>query len=235
VRIVAETLKQPLGIVSVNIGEWIENGWKEWDYIIPARNFFFGCIAADILSRSTRESCKIVMAAHEEEIKDENTDKSKRFFETCTTLFTQHHSKEITIMTPFESITKTQLLAVWLRSWNSKYSVSPYITTTCYYGNNCGRCKSCYKRAIALVSAGWNEDPDMKEDIFADAQDWIYSDFLQRFETFPLKRRLEYLIAFERRLPNLKGATKTLVQPLLNKYRDQIDSYAISLNKISSL
>jgi 7-cyano-7-deazaguanine synthase in queuosine biosynthesis len=204
VKEVSERIKQVLAVVCIDLAEYIEQGWKEWDYIIPARNFIFVSIAASVLGHSSAKVGCVFLAAHEEEIEESNTDKSVRFFRICSNLFSDYHQRDICVTTPFASVTKTDIISYWNRYWIDRYGISPHATITCYYGNNCGRCKACYKRNIALVAAGTTCDPDLKADVFLDEVGFIRDDFLRRIEHFPYKRKYEYLLALTRmkaRLP----------------------------------
>jgi 7-cyano-7-deazaguanine synthase in queuosine biosynthesis len=203
VKNISKKIKYPVSIVKINLGGYIEEGWKDWDYIIPARNFMFVCLAASFLSSSKKKKVKIYLSAHEEEIKKENTDKSREFFKGCNYLFSKFYNKGFKVGTPFEKYSKSEISAYWKNKWMNKYNISPYETTTCYYGNTCGRCKACLKRSISLLVGGFELDPDIKENPFEDKDGFISKDFFKRFNKFPLKRKIELIIALDKSLASL--------------------------------
>jgi 7-cyano-7-deazaguanine synthase in queuosine biosynthesis len=192
---VSKKIGKKVAILRINLKKYIEAGWKDWDFIIPARNFIFVSVAAAILGNSKKKEGHIFMSAHKEEIKSSNTDKSLRFFRTCTELFSEYYNKKIIVTTPFYDVTKVGLLSYWRRNWLAKFKITPYETTTCYYGDNCGKCNACYKRNLALVAAGFRPDPDLKKDIFLDEENIIRGSFIKRINTFPKERKYEYIIA----------------------------------------
>jgi len=198
IKEISKKIRRSVSVIRVDLKEFIEEGWKEWDYIIPARNFMFVAFAASFLSNSTKDKTVIYLSAHEEEIKHTNTDKSEFFFETCTNMFSDFYNKKITIDTPFKKESKTEILARWKNFWLDKYNISPYDTVTCYYGNNCGDCKACLKRTIALLASGWKPDPDLKINPMKDRNGFLEKDILLRFGDFSEKRKIETLIAIEK-------------------------------------
>ncbi len=232
VKQISKKIKYPLSIIRLNLKEYINQGWREWDYIIPARNFIFLCLAASFLSNSRKDNLKIYLSAHEEEIKRANTDKSRQFFNGCKQLFSEFYKKNFIIGTPFEKYSKTEIAAYWKKSWLNKYSISPYDTISCYYGTNCGRCKSCLKRNIALLSGGFKIDPDLKENPFEDKDKFISNDLLVRFNKFPLKRKLELLMALEEMQDKLPIKLKNNMLLLKRKYLKRINSYKKHLYEI---
>jgi 7-cyano-7-deazaguanine synthase in queuosine biosynthesis len=218
---VSNKLGKKVAIVKINLKKYIDDGWKDWDYIIPARNFIFVSMAAAILGNSTcKEGC-IFMSAHKEEIKDSNTDKSKRFFNKCTEIFSKYYDKKIIVATPFYNATKVEILNYWKRNWINKFRITPYETITCYYGNNCGDCNACYKRNLALVAAGFKPDSDLKKNIFLDSQKIILNDFLKRIKTFSKERKYEYIIALL--------LMKDQLSEELKKYVSKLSSQEIAL------
>ena len=198
IKSIAERIGYPVSIIRVGLGKFIDKGWKDWDYIIPARNFMFAAFAASFLSRSTKQECTIFLSAHEEEIKHSNTDKSNYFFNKCTQLFSEYYNKTIVLSTPFGKYSKAEIAAHWRNNWKVKYGILPYDTVTCYFGNNCGRCKACLKRTIALLAAGWNADPDLKLNPMADKDGFLANDMLLRMSTFSRKRKMELLTAIRK-------------------------------------
>ncbi|MBU2639131.1 MAG: 7-cyano-7-deazaguanine synthase [Nanoarchaeota archaeon] len=225
VKKTSKWINYPVSLVRLDLKDYINEGWKEWDYIIPARNFMFVCMAASFLSNSKKKDLKVFLSAHEEEIKETNTDKSKRFFNSCSELFTKFYETNITVETPFEKYSKAEIASYWNKKWIKKYKISPYYTITCYYGTNCGRCKACLKRNIALLVGGFNMDSDLKENPFEDKDNFIYEDLLNRFDEFSLKRKLELLIALDIMKEDLPIKTREEFSLLKDKYSKDIEPY----------
>lgn len=232
VKEISKKIKYPVSIIRVNLGKYIEEGWKEWDYIIPARNFMFISMAAAFLSSSKKKKLKIYLSAHEEEIKKENTDKSEEFFRGCNYLFSKFYNKMFNIGTPFREYSKSEIAFYWKKEWIKKYGISPYQTTTCYYGNNCGLCKACLKRSISLLVGGFELDPDLKENPFRDKKGFISEDFLIRFEKFPLKRRMDLIIALGRQEKNIPKNLRKKYLYYKEHYKNKLSEYQKSLSNL---
>jgi len=184
----------------VDIAKEVINGWKQWEYIVPARNFMiasFGAMVLDYL----KSNGKIILAATEEEIRHINPgpDKSKRFYKFCTKFYSREYGKNIQLWTPFKHCTKTEILSIWKNKWLKKYKISPYETSTCYRGIECGECNSCFKRSLAFLAAGFDLDKNMKINPFNANKDKTMN-YLNRISsknsTFTDKRRIDTLVAY---------------------------------------
>jgi len=230
IKKVSKKIGYPVSTIRVDLKAYIEEGWTEWDYIIPARNFMFVAFAASFLSYSTKNKARILLSAHEEEIKHSNTDKSEHFFEMCTKVFTQYYNKKIIVGTPFRHSSKTQIAAYWKRVLVKKFKLTPYDTVTCYYGNNCGKCKSCLKRTMALLAAGWNIDPDLKLNPMKDDQKFLEKDILPRLSTFDKKRQLETLLAIRNSWNDVPMEVRAVYNKVSKK--EELDNYDSSLKKV---
>ena len=154
-------------VARINIKKEVLMGWKEWNYIVPARNFLISSLGALVL-KEIASSGKIVLATTQEEINHPNAtpDKSKRFYAFCSELYSKEYGTGIQLITPFSNVTKSELLSVWRRKWLKKYNFSPYETSTCYKGIECGECNSCFKRSISLLAGGFGLDRTIKVNPF---------------------------------------------------------------------
>jgi 7-cyano-7-deazaguanine synthase in queuosine biosynthesis len=195
IKNISKLINFPVSTIKLNLKDYINLGWKEWDYIIPARNFMFVAFAASFLSKSQKLKTRVYLSAHEEEIKYSNTDKSIHFFKKCTNLFSDYYKKEIIVETPFMNSSKAEIASYWKNKWIKKYNISPYDTISCYYGNNCGECKACLKRTIAFLAAGLHSDPNIKINPMKDSKEFLAKDILLRFNQFSKKRKMEILTA----------------------------------------
>lgn len=193
---------EPL-VVEMNIQKQILNGWKDWDYIIPGRNFLFVCFANVILKRSVRNKNFIYLCAHKDEMKHHrNTDKSRYFFAKASNFFSLDSGKNIVVGTPFANISKTEILSYWKKHWLKKYKISPHDTTTCYYERGCGRCEVCLKRTVSLLAAGFDIDPFIKIHPMKDPSGFIINKWIPQIksEKFTRIKKLDFLIAVEESL-----------------------------------
>ncbi len=198
IKSISRRIRYPVSIIKIDLKKYIDKGWKEWDYIIPARNFIFAALAASFLSRSLKPNTIVYISAHKEEIKHSNTDKSMHFFNTCTSLFSDYYKKKIVIGTSFRKYSKTEIAAHWKNHWIEKYGILPYDTITCYYGNYCGKCKACLKRTISFLAAGWAPDPNIQVHPMSDPNDFLITDILLRLNRFSKNRKMETLIAIRK-------------------------------------
>lgn len=127
---------------------------------IPYRNLLFIILAS-------KYSNNIVLS----QIAEWAPDKNRRFFnhtekllkEAMTGAF-QNVNQKVKIYTPFSDLTKTKLVAEYLRVFGpidglekSKKILTDY-TYSCYSGDEipCGKCNACISRHIALVNNGIN-------------------------------------------------------------------------------
>lgn len=190
-------------IVKIDIHKEILSGWKDWDYIIPARNFLFVCFANAILKHSDKKKGFIYLCAHKDEMKHwRNTDKSKYFFSKASNFFSLENNKEMMVTTPFANISKTEILSYWRKHWVKKYKISPHDTTTCYYDRGCGKCEVCLKRTISLLAAGFDKDPFIKIHPMKDPSGFIVNKYIPQIKSskFTRIKKLDFLIALEKSL-----------------------------------
>jgi len=190
-------------IVKMDINQYILKGWKDWNYIIPARNFLFVSFAGTLLNYSKGKKGFIYLCAHKDEMKHwRNTDKSKSFFSKASNFFSTENNKKITITTPFANISKTEILSYWRKYWIKKYKISPHETTTCYYERGCGKCEACLKRTISLLAAGYNIDPFIRINPMTDPSGFIIDKWIPQIKLrkFSRIKKLDFLIALEKSL-----------------------------------
>lgn len=222
VKKICKLLKLHPAIIKVDLKKYIEKGWSRWKTgIIPARNYLFASTAAEILSHSAKDGGFVYLCAHKEEITLTNTDKSHKFFKTCSELFSTAYCRKIQVTTPFYKITKPEIISYWYRVWRKKYSISPELTISCYFGNNCGNCKACVNRAVAFSCAG----VPIKNFIanpFQDMKSIIDNGYINRFETLKLERKLDFLYAMQMNKDSLLGNFKKFLNVNYRKYKNRI-------------
>jgi 7-cyano-7-deazaguanine synthase in queuosine biosynthesis len=199
-RVLARLKISPL-VVRMDMREHILKGWKDWDYIIPGRNFLFVSFANAILKYSTKRKNFIYLCAHKDEMKHRrNTDKSKYFFAKSSNLFSLDDGKEVIVTTPFVNVSKTEILSYWKKHWIKQYKISPHDTTTCYYGRGCGKCEVCLKRTISLLASGFGVDPFIEVHPLKDPSGFIINKWIPQIKAgnFTRIKKLDFLIAIEK-------------------------------------
>ncbi len=201
VKKVSTKLKIDSLVVKMDINKYILKGWKDWNYIIPGRNFLFISFANSILKHSIKGKVYIYLCAHKDEMKHRrNTDKSKYFFAKASNLFSLDSSKEMIVATPFANVSKTEILSYWRKYWVKKYKISPHDTTTCYYGRGCGKCEVCLKRTVSLLASGFNVDPFIKIHPMKDLSRFMVRKWIPEIKLgkFTRIKKLDFLIAVEK-------------------------------------
>lgn len=219
VKKIAERFNKNLLVIKLGLKNYIEEGWKSWDYIVPGRNFMFAVLGAALLAHSEHHENRILMGVTEEEINNPNpgSDKSSHFFQYCSELFSKFYKKDIKLITPFDSISKTELVAYWNNVWQDKYGIDLHETTSCYYGSNCGTCNACFKRSVAFMAAGIGLDGDIKQNPFQ-ADETMTNNYIKRCfgdfgekKKFSKKRAIETLLAYKKAIDHLPEEVRKII------------------------
>ena len=205
--------------VSIDLEKQILNGWKDWDFIVPARNFIFAAISNSIFKYSNNTKGVIFLCAVKEEMKKwKNRDKSKYFFNISSQLFSKDSGKNIKLCSPFEKYSKAEVLYWWKHHWEKKYGISPHNTSTCYYDSAgaCGKCRACFRRAVALLAAGYEVDDNFQVHPLTDTINFIKDIWLPEIAAGKISRtgRLDFYIAMEK--------CKDILPPHLLKHYDNL-------------
>lgn len=235
VKTILKKLKiEPL-IVRVNMDKYMDHDWKRWKMgIIPARNYLFASIAGSILSHSNRHMLKIWICAHKEEINVINTDKSHRFFKSTTEILSNAYRKKVLVSTPFKLITKPEIVSYWHKKWERKYGLYVKDTTSCYFGNNCGVCKACVNRAIALTCAGVKIE-NFQVNPFVDQKKLIQEAYVDRFNSLKKERQVDFLYSMNVHRNILPSNLTTFLDMNYQKYKDSIDERIDKIRKINNI
>ena len=190
-------------VIDIDLSKFISKGWKDWDFIVPGRNFLFLSFANSLLQDSKRQEGHIYLCAHKDEMGyKKNRDKSEHFFNMSSLFFSQNSAKKIIVETPFANYSKSEVLSLWNKKWEKKFGISPHETTTCYYENGCGKCEACLKRTIYLLAAGYSIDPKIKVNPMTDPSGLIIDKWIPRIIRGKISRtnKLDFLIAIEQSL-----------------------------------
>lgn len=202
---ILKKLKLKPFVVRLNLNHYILGGWKEWNFIIPGRNFLFVSLANSLLRLSSASRKYIFLCAHKDEMMySKNRDKSHYFFNKSSHFFSIGAGQKIVVASPFAQYSKAEVLSYWRRHWEKKYRVSPIDTSTCYYGHHCGRCAACLKRSIQLLAAGYPAQKVLDYP-FSDKPGLIKKQWLPKIKQGQMSRnnKLDFIIALEK---NLAGA-----------------------------
>lgn len=221
-RKLAKEFNRKLIIIRLNLYTYVKRGWKEWNYIVPGRNFMFATLGAAILARSKHRINRIIMGVTKEEYyhSDPCVDKSPRFFNYSSKLFSKFYNKNIQVITPLKSVSKAELAVHWKNYWFKKYSVDPHKTVSCYFGKNCGVCNSCFKRSVSFLAAGIGLDKNIKKNPFKGNETFVKS-YIERIfgrvghkTKFSKKRAIETLIAYKKMFKFLPSEAKKIINNL---------------------
>jgi 7-cyano-7-deazaguanine synthase in queuosine biosynthesis len=230
----AAKLGLPVAVEDVDLSNYIDTGWSQWSYIVPARNFMLTTLGAAFAHRRGVGEASLHLVAHEEEIKPTNTDKSERFFSEVSQALSDYYGREFRVTTPFTKLTKTEVLAFWKRRWENQYGVSPLETTSCYVEHGCGHCNACVKRAVALSAAGYDVDGLTEQNPF-DNQERLFQGFVDRFGSFPMKRQMELLLAIENNLTRVTHHVRVFYDNIGAQLRSSASDYRRHLQEVCLL
>lgn len=119
------------------------------DYIIPNRNLY-------LITRATHYGETIYVGT----VKGDRTlDKSLEFFKKCEDMFDylfqdQHWCEErrFSIGAPYKIYTKSELVKIYIEKGGKAEHL--LVSKSCYEGTNCGCCKPCVRKFIALEYNG---------------------------------------------------------------------------------
>lgn len=195
-------------IIKLDLNSFILEGWKDWNFIVPGRNFLFLSIANSILQRSNKSKKNIYLCAHKDEMGyKKNRDKSKFFFKASSNFFSDSGKNEIEVLTPFEKYSKSEVLSFWKRDWEKKFNITPYDTTTCYFESGCGKCEACLKRSIYLLASGYKIDPKIKVNPMRDPAKLMVNKWIPGIKSGKISRsnKLDFLIAVEKNIAVVPG------------------------------
>lgn len=123
------------------------------NYVIPARNMIFASIMGSLAD------CVWISG-----MKFENHalmyDKNEHFFQLASLMLTQSTGKSTVVESPFLNMTKTDTIAWALANGITKEDLAK--TTSCYHPtkHRCGECSLCFKRNIAMLANGIEEEYD---------------------------------------------------------------------------
>jgi len=233
-KILGKLKIEPL-IVKIDIDKYIDHEWKRWKLgIIPARNYLFAAIAGSVLAKSKSKNPQIWVCAHKEEINPTHTDKSNRFFRSCSKILSDNYRKNISVTTPFKDLTKPEIVSYWHKYWEKKYNISVNETVSCYFGNNCGVCKACINRAVVFVCAGIKIE-NFQTNPFLDKRKLILNSYIVSFNSLHTERKLDFLYALNKQKNILPKKLKKFLDLNYKKYENKIIKRIDSIRKVDKI
>jgi len=122
--------------------------WEEDDANIPMRNAFFFMIASHYAD-------KICLVVQKGEMSI--PDRSPKFFSSFGAWLSWMRDKPIKIFTPFDEMTKTQMVRWYLEQG---LNVADLLRTRSCFGDTtspCGACAACFRRWVAFKNNGFSE------------------------------------------------------------------------------
>lgn len=225
-----------LQTVRVDLGSYVRRGWKDWDFIVPGRNFLFAAIAQSMLDLQARLGRVYLCANRDERQKNKNKDKSAYFMKTASDFFSAGAGRRISVDTPFANYSKSEIVSYWRRTWQPKFGVSPLETTTCYYADGCGVCSACFCRAIFLSAGGYDKDPKFDFGPLVKRTRFFKQDFFPKLQhgKLPPHKLLDYILAVEPYITKVPhevrefcGSLPALLKRKLHARRVEIDRACI--------
>lgn len=210
-------------VIKLDLNSFISEGSKDWNFIIPGRNFLFLSIANSLLKLSNKKAGKIYLCAHKDEMKHKvNKDKSRYFFSTAARFFSLESSRKIKTLSPLSNFSKAEIIYYWKKNWEKKFGISPHDTTSCYYKSSCGRCGACLHRAILLLATGYKIDSKMEVNPMEDPGKLIINDWMPRIKSKDISgnKKLDFLIAVSKCI--------NIVPRAIRKYYEQLPKKTIN-------
>ena len=123
--------------------------FEEEDANLPGRNMYLAMIAANM----GYSEIHIITQMYETSIPD----RSKDFFESASRILSSLYHRDICIKTPFWDMSKSEIVKYLMRQGFEK---EIFLSWACYSpanGEPCAQCSACFRRFIALYSAGLYE------------------------------------------------------------------------------
>jgi len=227
---------QKLGIsplrCDVNLEEYVKKGWSAWKLgIIPARNFMIASLAGLYINNLKENEIDVFLCASKDEIVESHNDTSPEFYREASKLMSGFYNKKISICTPFKDVNKADIIKYWSKKWEGESGVAISDTMTCFLGEHCGTCSSCYYRRINGLVAGV-DDVDFKEDPLHDKGGLIKEYYLKSFDNWSDTRRIDFLIALDEGRDIIPKYASTFLSENYPKYEKLIEERKKQLEAI---
>ena len=152
VKAVIDTIPSTKIIDCKSIGKYEKD-----DAEIPARNLLLATLAA------MEGADRIILVVQKDEMSI--PDRTKDFFLNTSVLLSRLMGREITLMTPFEFMDKTEMISWYV---DQGLPMRPLLDTVgCYDAaeGHCGNCSACLRRYIAFMNNGIDPGYELSTEI----------------------------------------------------------------------
>lgn len=134
-------------------------GWPIGGFKIPARNFTILALMDRFIDvdRSVEGPCSLNFGVYAGEIMDKNHDKSKRFFDECTSIFSEYNGVETAVHSPVAHMSKVEQLRFLEKHHTLDFALTNCRTCTSATKEACLDCKPCFNRMLSVYCAGFGD------------------------------------------------------------------------------
>ena len=185
---------------------------------IPYRNAYLILAAASYLSEILGSDDYGVIFIQNVQVGEENVgDRTEEFNSLVQELLNRSGDRHITIRVPFQNYTKGQI-ASWLKENVSEEIVKETIGCYDHKPGNCGLCRACFRRWIALEYAG-----------FKDVRSWFRNDPINN------PHIKEYIEKIKRGHYDIRRSMETLNVLAKYGFTNPVKIYAVDFDGVLSL
>jgi 7-cyano-7-deazaguanine synthase in queuosine biosynthesis len=139
-------------------------GWPLDGFKIPARNFTILSLMDRFIDTDSdkwrehpeREQTRTLnYGVYAGEIMDKNRDKSRRFFDECTSIFSEYNGVETIVRSPVAHMSKTEQLKFLDSVGYLDFALNTCRTCVSTTIEPCLNCKPCFNRMLSVYHAGF--------------------------------------------------------------------------------
>jgi len=134
-----------------------DHGWPFGGFKIPARNFTILAMMNKFLDLKSRESHSLNYGVYAGEIMDKNRDKSRRFFDEATEIFSNYNGVETIVKSPVGDMSKIEQLQFLDSVGHLDFALSTARTCVAPTEDPCMNCKPCFNRMLSVYFAGFKD------------------------------------------------------------------------------
>ena len=171
---------------------WLDKRLKneltgEWKHIFPFRNYI---ILEEAAKHCDQEFSEIWFSCVQGEIPYSGGDKSAVFLASMKELVGK---KNLQLVLPLVALNKTDILNWSMEDIDSRFDIIKN-TISCFDGDgidHCGKCQSCFNRAVAIFNSGVMKDCGLKIDKVM-MKEWtdLYQEKLTKYDHYsPIRRK----------------------------------------------
>ena len=155
-------LKIPTVGFTIDLGDVspkTNTGWPIGGFKIPARNFTILALMDRFIDvdRSVEGPRSLNFGVYAGEIMDKNHDKSRRFFDECTSIFSEYNGVKTVIHSPVAHMSKVEQLRFLEKHHILDFALANCRTCTSATKEPCLDCKPCFNRMLSVYRAGFGD------------------------------------------------------------------------------